>query len=281
MKKKQGSPSLLWRLFGYTLLACIIALIYDLGKTYLSSGQKLAVKFVCAAVCVLVLLRIFGFIRRKYTLKQLDGMEGHRFEYACADILKMNGFKNVKVTQGSGDYGVDIIAYKNGKKYAVQCKRYSHKLDNKPIQEVKAGLAYYNCDIGAVMTNQYFTEPAKELARINSVKLWDRNVLGEMLRKTAKTKTVKEKKTRKEKRPSFPPMTISDPLTREAIEIIATNQNADTDFIQRRLRLGYPHAESILSEIESLGLIGPQTETGREIRITAEDLPQLDIKNKT
>lgn len=208
-------------------------------------------------------------------------MEGHRFEYACADILKMNGFKNVKVTQGSGDYGVDIIAYKNGKKYAVQCKRYSHKLDNKPIQEVKAGLAYYNCDIGAVMTNQYFTEPAKELARINSVKLWDRNVLGEMLRKTAKTKTVKEKKTRKEKRPSFPPMTISDPLTREAIEIIATNQNADTDFIQRRLRLGYPHAESILSEIESLGLIGPQTETGREIRITAEDLPQLDIKNKT
>lgn len=281
MKKKQGSPSLLWRLFGYTLLACIIALIYDLGKTYLSSGQKLAVKIVCAAVCVLVLLRIFGFIRRKYTLKQLDGMEGHRFEYACADILKMNGFKNVKVTQGSGDYGVDIIAYKNGKKYAVQCKRYSHKLDNKPIQEVKAGLAYYNCDIGAVMTNQYFTEPAKELAKINSVKLWDRNVLGKMLRKTAKTKTVKEKKTRKEKRPSFPPMTISDPLTREAIEIIATAQNADTDFIQRKLRLGYPHAESILSEIESLGLIGPQTETGREIRITAEDLPQLDIKNKT
>lgn len=280
MKKKQGSPSLLWRLFGYTLLACIIALIYDLGKTYLSSGQKLAVKFVCAAVCVLVLLRIFGFIRRKYTLKQLDGMEGHRFEYACADILKMNGFKNVKVTQGSGDYGVDIIAYKNGKKYAVQCKRYSHKLDNKPIQEVKAGLAYYHCDIGAVMTNQYFTEPAKELARINGVKLWDRNALSKMLRKTSKTKTVKEKKTRKEKRPSFPPMTISDPLTREAIEIIATNQNADTDFIQRKLRLGYPHAESILSEIESLGMIGPQTETGREIRITAEDLPQLDIKNK-
>lgn len=280
MKKKQGSPSLLWRLFGYTLLACIIALIYDLGKTYLSSGQKLAVKLVCAAVCVLVLLRIFGFIRRKYTLKQLDGLEGHRFEYACADILKMNGFKNVKVTQGSGDYGVDIIAYKNGKKYAVQCKRYSHKLDNKPIQEVKAGLAYYNCDIGAVMTNQYFTEPAKELARINGVKLWDRNALSKMLRKTSKTKTVKEKKTRKEKRPSFPPMTISDPLTREAIEIIATNQNADTDFIQRKLRLGYPHAESILSEIESLGMIGPQTETGREIRITAEDLPQLDIKNK-
>lgn len=282
-KKNKNETGCLWRLFGYTLLACIIALIYDLGKTYLSSGQKLAVKIVCAAVCMLVLLRVFGFIRRKYTLKQLDGMEGHRFEYACADILKMNGFKNVKVTQGSGDYGVDIIAYKNGKKYAVQCKRYSHKLDNKPIQEVKAGLAYYNCDIGAVMTNQYFTEPAKELARINGVKLWDRNALSKMLRKTAKDKpkNVKEKKTRKEKRPSFPPMTISDPLTREAIGIIATNQNADTDFIQRKLRLGYPHAESILSEIESLGLIGPQTEAGREIRITAEDLPQLDIKNKT
>lgn len=235
---------------------------------------------ITTLIILYIIYKIYNRFNKRYSLNQLDRLEGHRFEYACADILKMNGFKNVKVTQGSGDYGVDIIAYKNGKKYAVQCKRYSHKLDNKPIQEVKAGLAYYHCDIGAVMTNQYFTEPAKELARINSVKLWDRNALSKMLRKTSKTKTVKEKKTRKEKRPSFPPMTISDPLTREAIEIIATNQNADTDFIQRKLRLGYPHAESILSEIESLGMIGPQTETGREIRITAEDLPQLDIKNK-
>ena len=52
-------------------------------------------------------------------MSQLDNMEGHRFEFACADILKMNGFYDVKVTQGSGDYGVDIIARKGMRKYNV------------------------------------------------------------------------------------------------------------------------------------------------------------------
>lgn len=120
------------------------------------------------------------FYKKKYSISQLDYMEGHQFEYACADILKANAFKNVTVTQGSGDFGVDILAEKNGYKYAIQCKRYSCKLDNKPIQEVIGGLAYYGCTKGAVMTNQYFTEPAKKLAKINDVELWDRNILQKM-----------------------------------------------------------------------------------------------------
>lgn len=121
-------------------------------------------------------------------MSQLDNMEGHRFEFACADILKMNGFYDVKVTQGSGDYGVDIIARKGMRKYAIQCKCYSHKLDNKPIQEVIGGLAYYGCNKGVVMTNQYFTEPAKQLAKVNGIELWDRNVLSRMTKRTSKIK---------------------------------------------------------------------------------------------
>jgi len=42
-----------------------------------------------------------------------DDMEGHRFESFCAKVLMQNGFENVKVTSGSGDQGVDIIAYKD------------------------------------------------------------------------------------------------------------------------------------------------------------------------
>ena len=127
-------------------------------------------------------------------MSQLDNMEGHRFEFACADILKMNGFYDVKVTQGSGDYGVDIIARKGMRKYAIQCKCYSHKLDNKPIQEVIGGLAYYGCNKGVVMTNQYFTEPAKQLAKVNGIELWDRNVLSRMTKRTSKIKMRLKKK---------------------------------------------------------------------------------------
>jgi restriction endonuclease len=130
---------------------------------------------------------IYHKLHRKYTLKQLDKMDGHQFEYACADILKANGYKHVKVTRGSGDFGVDVIAEKDKVRYAIQCKRYNHKLDNTPIQEVVGGLAYYQCDKGAVMTNQYFTEPAKQLAQVNDIKLLDRDTLSHMVDKTEKS----------------------------------------------------------------------------------------------
>ena len=124
----------------------------------------------------------------KYSLSQLDNMEGHQFEHACANILRANGYKKVEVTKASGDFGVDILAEKNGVKYAIQCKRYSHKLDNTPIQEVIGGLACYNCSKGAVMTNQYFTEPAQQLAKINNVELWDRDVLQDMMKQQQQPK---------------------------------------------------------------------------------------------
>jgi hypothetical protein len=57
-------------------------------------------------------------------ISYIDGMEGHEFEYFCADILEKNGFTNVSVTRGSGDQGVDVLATKDGIKYAIQCKNY-------------------------------------------------------------------------------------------------------------------------------------------------------------
>ncbi len=51
--------------------------------------------------------------------KQGDmGMDGHQYEYQCAKKLKSMGFSKVTVTKGSGDQGIDIIAYSGGKKMA-------------------------------------------------------------------------------------------------------------------------------------------------------------------
>ena len=46
---------------------------------------------------------------RKYTidLNEIDSMEGHDFEYWCAELLRRNGFNKVTVTRGSGDDGID------------------------------------------------------------------------------------------------------------------------------------------------------------------------------
>lgn len=38
-----------------------------------------------------------------HSVFDIDRMEGHDFEYFCADLLRKNGFSDVKVTPGSGD----------------------------------------------------------------------------------------------------------------------------------------------------------------------------------
>lgn len=117
---------------------------------------------------------------------EIDKMDGHEFEYWCAELLRKNGFSGVEVTQGSGDQGVDVLATKDGIKYAIQCKCYSSDLSNKPVQEVNAGRIIYHCHVGAVMTNRFFTSGAKQAADATGVLLWDRNKLAEFLENTKK-----------------------------------------------------------------------------------------------
>ena len=114
-------------------------------------------------------------------LSYIDKMEGHEFEQFAASLLRKLGYERVEVTPGSGDQGVDVIAVKDGKRYAIQCKRYSQKLGNKPVQEVFAGKTIYGCSIAVVLTNNYFTEGAKEAARATGVELWDRDTLRRMM----------------------------------------------------------------------------------------------------
>lgn len=115
------------------------------------------------------------------TYSDYDIMDGHQFEYFCADILRKNGFSNVTVTQGSGDHGIDILADKYGVSYAIQCKRYDKSVNNSAVQQAIAGKGIYKKDIAVVLTNQYFTPQAIEEAAALGVKLWDRNKLNEMI----------------------------------------------------------------------------------------------------
>lgn len=107
----------------------------------------------------------------------IDQMDGIQFEHFCCSLLLQNGFYNVDVTRASGDQGVDVLAEKDGIRYAIQCKCFSSDLGNTPIQEIYAGKEMYNCHIGVVMSNRYFTPGAKELAEKTRVILWDRDKL--------------------------------------------------------------------------------------------------------
>ena len=106
-----------------------------------------------------------------------EDMDGHEFEHFCADILRRNGFERVRVTPASGDQGVDILAEKDGLKFAIQCKKWSNPIGNTAVQEVSAGRAFYQCDVAVVLTNSTFTKGAIELAKATGVLLWGRDKL--------------------------------------------------------------------------------------------------------
>jgi len=120
-------------------------------------------------------------VANKYNMAYIDAMDGHDFEHFIAALLRKLGYQNVAVTRGSGDQGVDVLAEKEGVRYAVQCKCYSSDLGNTPVQEVNTGKAIYHCHVGAVVTNRYFTQSAKEAAKATGVLLWDRAKLQELI----------------------------------------------------------------------------------------------------
>lgn len=182
-----------------------------------------------------------------FDLFLVDQMEGHDFEHWCAKLLFKIGFCNVEVTRGSGDQGVDVIAEKDGIRYAIQCKCYSKDLGNGPIQEVAAGksMPQYRCQIGAVMTNRYFTKGAKDLANATGTLLWDRDWIKLQLQNSAAGSICEQEK-----------LTNSNAGLLEAIidELFESGQSG-TSHIQRKFGLDLEYAEFILQTLKDEGVI--------------------------
>ncbi|MBQ8527358.1 MAG: restriction endonuclease [Lachnospiraceae bacterium] len=143
---------------------------------------------ILACMMMVVVPFVYAVKKRWKTSKPLpiDEMEGVEFEKFCAGLLEHKGFIDVNLTKASGDYGVDILAEKDGVTYAIQCKRYADPVGVKAIQEVYAGREYYDRMVGAVLTNQYFTAPAVEAAKKLKILLWDRGYLESMMEEDEK-----------------------------------------------------------------------------------------------
>ena len=131
------------------------------------------------ALLIIAVSAIFIVVYRKLTEKRdpYADMEGQDFEYYCAELLRRRGFQSVEVTKGSGDFGIDILAEKDGVSYGIQCKCYDGPVGVHAVQEAYAGKDYYDLMVGVVMTNQYFTEPAVRAAKKLKIMLWDRDYI--------------------------------------------------------------------------------------------------------
>ena len=144
------------------------------------TDKQIYLIIICLVVLAALASVIISILKKKLAHEDMDDMEGLEFEHYCADLLSDNGFEDVEVTKGSGDFGADILAVKDGVTYAFQCKCYDKPIGVKAVQEIYAGRDYYGRMVGVVMTNQDFTQPAVTLADKLNIILWDRDRLTQM-----------------------------------------------------------------------------------------------------
>jgi restriction system protein len=132
-------------------------------------------------VIALVSVKVFPYYWkarkvRRSDIRTVDQMTGDQFEEFLVIFFRLLGFTASK-TKRTRDQGADLIVNVNGERVVVQAKRSRNPISNSAVQEVVAAKAFYNATDAWVVTNSYFTQPAKELARANEVELWDRDRL--------------------------------------------------------------------------------------------------------
>lgn len=159
-------------------------------------GKKLkiiiAVVFFPIAIVFLFLKLLdkkrFNKYLENISIRDIDGLDGHVFEDVMYELFKSCKLK-VEKTPKSRDYGADLVITTKYEKIVIQCKLYfNHNVGNSAVQEINTAKNYYDATIGLVITNSFFTKPAKTLAESNGVKLIDRDGLIEFLSSNKKNK---------------------------------------------------------------------------------------------
>jgi restriction system protein len=140
-------------------------------------GHSAKVGLAGAAVGLLLAVLLAAERRRPDDgMAAIDAMTGTDFEDYVAARLKRAGWQ-VSFTPGSGDYGVDLIARRDDRSVAVQCKRLGRPVGVAAVQQVVAGARHHDCTKSIVISNQEFTDAAKKLAFTHNCQLIGRRAL--------------------------------------------------------------------------------------------------------
>ena len=171
-----------YNLFKIVVLFCFCILIFlyvslQKGKPEFYLQCKVA---IIAFYVLLLLVIVFKIWKHKRCLAsdmmRIDCMTGIEFENYLGEKFQSFGY-DVSVTPASNDYGADLIIQKDGRRIAVQAKRWESKINNTAVQEVTAAIKYYQCDGGMIVSNSELTANAMELAKVNNIIVWERDCL--------------------------------------------------------------------------------------------------------
>jgi len=132
---------------------------------------------ISLTIAIKLIFRIPQYFKRNNpNLAAIDNMTGLEFERYVARLLKSKGYNNIRLTE-EYDYGIDIIAEKDGIRWGIQVKRYSGLVSADAVRQVITALKKYDCDRAMVITNSTYSMVAKDLARCNNCVLIENEIL--------------------------------------------------------------------------------------------------------
>lgn len=115
-------------------------------------------------------------------------MSPYEFEGLVANLFRKLGYQAYQ-TPPSKDGGKDVILFKDGKKYFVECKRYqADKTISRPtMQKLYAAIREENAVGGFFVATCRFTQDALEYGKKNKIQTIDLNQLLDLLSRTNET----------------------------------------------------------------------------------------------
>lgn len=161
---------------GAAVLLALVGAAFELSSR---SGWSLPHSFGVLFLAALALwtgIRLLGLDRRGRRRRrllgvagpELDRLDGAAFEEWVAAVLRDSGWRVVRTRPGS-DYGVDLVAEKDGRRVGIEAKRRSARIPNAVVRSVVAGCQFHACTEAAVVTQSTFTRQSLRQAAAASI----------------------------------------------------------------------------------------------------------------
>lgn len=170
------------------LLLLLFCVLYKIGGSVL---MMIAFTLVVGAGAIALsgesLTDVFRRRRRIniLTIEELIKLNPYEFEGVVAQVFREQGYV-VHQTKKSSDGGKDLVMYKQGQTYYVECKKYAKKNSiGRPLIQKLVGACHPANAIPIFVTTSSFTTGAIHEAERSGVQLIDGNQFIKMIRAIA------------------------------------------------------------------------------------------------
>jgi hypothetical protein len=100
----------------------------------------------------------------KLSKGDLSEVDPHEFVEIIKWLLTILGYKNIKVTDGPHDEGIDLVCIKEGSKVIVQCKRWKKPVESRNLREFVGTMVSKRAN-GIFITTSSLTKDARVFVR--------------------------------------------------------------------------------------------------------------------